>query len=124
MCYNGVQPYHTPTSHQANILKPIKDDYDYMYYMLEALDYTDYITGSTEPVLSQEKLSKVKVCVPPLAEQRSIADYLNMKCSEIDELITVKQLKIEALKEYKKSVIYEYVSGEKRVPRKQSVKVS
>lgn len=102
-------------SHQAHILKPKKDDYDYMYYMLEALDYSDYITGSAEPVLSQERLSKVKVCVPPFAEQKSIADFLNKKCSEIDELIVVKQQKIEALKEYKKSVIFEHVTGKKKV---------
>ena len=104
-------------SHQAHILKPKKDDYDYMYYMLEALDYSDYITGSAEPVLSQERLSKVKVCVPPLAEQKSIANYLNKKCSEIDELIVVKQQKIEALKEYRKSVIFEYVIGRRKVSR-------
>lgn len=51
--------------------------------------------------------------LPPLAEQQAIADYLDKKCGEIDELITIKQQKIESLKEYKKSVIYEYVTGKK-----------
>ena len=51
--------------------------------------------------------------IPPLAEQQAIADYLDKKCGEIDELITIKQQKIESLKEYKKSVIYEYVTGKK-----------
>ena len=51
----------------------------------------------------------------PLAEQQAIADYLDKKCGEIDELITIKQQKIESLKEYKKSVIYEYVTGKREV---------
>lgn len=48
-------------------------------------------------------------------EQQSIADYLDTKCNEIDNLISIKQQKIENLKEYKKSIIYEYVTGKKEV---------
>lgn len=102
-------------NNHAHILKPRKDNYDYMYLMLEALDYNDFITGSAQPKLSQENLSKVKVCVPPLAEQQAIADFLDEKCNEIDELIAIKQQKIEQLKEYKKSVIFEYVTGKKEI---------
>lgn len=102
-------------NNHAHILKPRKDNYDYMCLMLEALDYNDFITGSAQPKLSQENLSKVKVCVPPLTEQQAIADYLDEKCAEIDELIAIKQQKIEALKEYKKSVIFEYVTGKKEI---------
>jgi len=46
-----------------------------------------------------------------LEEQTSIASFLDKKCNEIDELITAKQKKIETLKEYKKSVIFEAVTG-------------
>lgn len=52
---------------------------------------------------------------PSLSEQQQIADYLDKKCAEIDELVAVKQQKIETLKEYKKSLIYEYVTGKKEV---------
>jgi type I restriction enzyme S subunit len=62
-----------------------------------------------------EKLKKFITLVPSLSEQRAIADYLDRKCAEIDELIAIKQQKIEALKEYKKSVIFEYVTGKKEV---------
>ena len=48
-------------------------------------------------------------------EQQSIASYLDSKCAEVDALIAIKQVKIEELKEYKKSVIYEYVTGKKEV---------
>lgn len=50
-------------------------------------------------------------------EQRAIADYLDKKCAEIDELIAIKQQKIEALKEYKKSVIFECVTGKKEIEK-------
>ena len=53
--------------------------------------------------------------LPPLSEQRAIADYLDAKCANIDRLITLKQEKIDSLKEYKKSLIYEYVTGKKQV---------
>jgi type I restriction enzyme S subunit len=52
---------------------------------------------------------------PPYAEQQEIATFLDTKCSEIDSLISIKEKKIEELKDYKKSLIYEYVTGKKRV---------
>lgn len=58
---------------------------------------------------------KVPLCIPTLEEQKQIADYLDKKCSEIDELIAVKQTKIEKLEQYKRSLIYEYVTGKKEV---------
>lgn len=65
--------------------------------------------------LRWNKISELAFLLPPLSEQRAIADYLDKKCAEIDELIAIKQQKIEALKEYKKSVIFEYVTGKKEV---------
>ena len=98
-------------NNHAHILKPKKDNYDYMAHSLEAANYRNYITGSAQPKLSQENLQAVKIPVPPLSEQQSIATYLDTKCSEIDSLIAIKQQKIETLKDYKKSVIYEAVTG-------------
>ena len=82
-----------------------------MAHALEAANYRNYITGSAQPKLSQENLQAVKIPVPPLSEQHAIATYLDTKCSEIDSLIAIKQQKIETLKGYKKSVIYEAVTG-------------
>ena len=53
--------------------------------------------------------------VPPLEEQREIADYLDTKISEIDTIIADKQKQIETIEEYKKSLIFEYVTGKKEV---------
>jgi type I restriction enzyme S subunit len=69
----------------------------------------------TRASLSQDLLKSLVVLLPPISEQQAIADYLDKKCGEIDELITIKQQKIESLKEYKKSVIYEYVTGKREV---------
>lgn len=53
---------------------------------------------------------------PPLDEQQQIADYLDSKCSEIDAIIADKKRQRDILAEYKKSLIYEYVTGKKEVP--------
>ena len=47
-----------------------------MAFLLETADYTNYITGSAQPKLSQEKLSSVKLPVPPIEEQKQIANKL------------------------------------------------
>lgn len=53
--------------------------------------------------------------VPPLDEQQGIADYLDNKCAEIEQIIADKKSQIETLDGYKKSLIYEYVTGKKEV---------
>lgn len=62
-----------------------------------------------------EDFGRITIPVPPIDEQQAIADFLDTKTKDIDQLITIKQKKIEELKEYKKSLIYEYVTGKKEV---------
>ena len=69
----------------------------------------------TRASLGQDLLKNLVVLLPTLSEQQQIASYLEEKCSEIDALTAIKQQKIEELKDYKKSVIYEYVTGKKEV---------
>lgn len=52
----------------------------------------------------------------PLKEQQQIADYLDKKCAEIDCIISEKKQQIETIEEYKKSLIFEYVTGKKEIP--------
>ena len=85
----------------------------YSYYQLSAFDWNPFITQTAIPSIVASDVIAAFICVPPLTEQRQIADYLDTKCAEIDSLIAIKQQKIEELKDYKKSVIYEYVSGKK-----------
>lgn len=70
---------------------------------------------STIQNIGADKYSVMPIIIPPLSEQQSIADYLDRKCSEIDELISIKQQKIEKLKDYKKSLIFECVTGKRKV---------
>lgn len=70
---------------------------------------------STIQNIGADKYSVMPIIAPPLSEQQSIANYLDQKCSEIDELISIKQQKIEKLKDYKKSLIFECVTGKRKV---------
>lgn len=54
--------------------------------------------------------------IPPIEEQTQIAYYLDLKCAEIDSVISDKKAQLETLEEYKKSLIYEYVTGKKEAP--------
>ena len=74
-----------------------------------------FSSGINYPSINSSSLNGISVITPPLQEQQAIADHLDRKCEEIDKLIAIKQEKIEQLKEYKKSVIFEYVTGKKRV---------
>lgn len=65
--------------------------------------------------ISAFEIGNILVLIPPLSIQKSIADFLDQKCSEIDKTISEKQQQLEVLSEYKKSLIYEYVTGKKEV---------
>ena len=65
--------------------------------------------------ITQKILKETSVIIPPLSEQKEIANYLDDKCTEIDAVIADKQKQLETLDEYKKSLIFEYVTGKKEV---------
>ena len=65
--------------------------------------------------ISASAIGNVRIALPPLEEQQQIANYLDKKCSEIDQAITHKEQVIEKFTEYKKSLIYECVTGKKEV---------
>ena len=95
----------------------IKSDWykQYLFYLLDGANLNRLNTSNAQPLITATKLKNVYVPIMGLEEQRTIASYLDTKCSEIDSLIDLKQAKIEELKEYKKSVIYEYVTGKKEI---------
>ena len=71
--------------------------------------------ATAQPSLSMETIRSINFVIPTKNEQQAISDYLDRKCAQIDKLITLKQQKIEKLQQYKKSLIYEYVTGKKEV---------
>ena len=65
--------------------------------------------------LNFSELSRMMLIEPSIVEQKAIAVFLDEKCSEIDATIAEKQKQLETLEEYKKSLIFEYVTGKKEV---------
>lgn len=85
----------------------------------EVLDLLEYI-HSTGITLSRLRLYpdsflSLYFIVPPITEQKEIADYLDTKCAEIDRLIAKKEQLVKELESYKKSLIYEVVTGKREV---------
>lgn len=88
----------------------------YFYYLSVLKDkIRDNAFFTTLPIINNTYLGQELIPFPPLSEQQAIADYLDQRCSEINELISIKQQKIEKLKEYKKSLIFECVTGKRKV---------
>lgn len=93
-----------------------KNNYDcrfYTYFIDIVIPFMDGKSAVAQ--LSALQLKPQIVCLPSNEEQQSIADYLDQKCGEIDKLISIKQQKIEKLKDYKKSLIFECVTGKRKV---------
>ena len=75
-----------------------------------------YAVGTRkDPNISQDIVARMKVLIPPLSEQKEIVDYLDAKCAEIDGLIAKKEHLVKELESYKKSLIYEVVTGKREV---------
>lgn len=72
------------------------------------------VGNSISPLYTKD-LMKIKVVCPPLDEQKEIANYLDAKCAEIDKLIAKKEQLVKELESYKKSLIYEVVTGKREV---------
>ena len=94
-------------------------DSRYLRYLLEFLVKQGYIdivcNKATIPHFTKDKLSCVPFCLCPTGEQEEIADYLDAKCAEIDKLIAKKEQLVKEMEGYKKSLIYEVVTGKREV---------
>ena len=93
-------------------------DKELLKYYLENLFSTVMDYGSAKTTVPSVRLPMIQnfqVCVPPLAEQEKMVEIIRKHASSIDKLIDIKEKKIEKLTDYKKSLIYEYVTGKKEV---------
>lgn len=92
---------------------------EYMhYYWISNVGYNNinvYQTGGNREGMSAEAIKNSPMIFLTLKEQQDIVDYLDEKCTKIDNLIASKEAIIEELQTYKKSLIYEYVTGKKEV---------
>lgn len=91
----------------------------FLFYSLQADYYQKQISLSwsfgTQQNIGMRVLEQLKIATPDTDEQQEIAAYLDTKCAEIDRIIEKKEQLIEELGSYKKSLIYEYVTGKKEV---------
>lgn len=101
------------------VKSPFLASSSFLFYWLNSLNefvQRDLcINGSTAPNLSAENVAQFFIYIPDITEQHEIADYLDAKCAEIDGLIEKKEHLLKELESYKKSLIYEVVTGKREV---------
>lgn len=96
---------------------------EYFHYLLHAYDIQKVFYNMGNGVrqgLNYSEFSKLMVVAPPVTEQTHIVEYLDNKCKEINDILTDKKNQLDILNEYKKSLIYEYVTGKKEVPNNEN----
>ena len=102
------------TNQQINSIVVNQDKYDpsFVYYLLKTK--TDVIqsvaNSATTPIVNKSTFASINVCVPPLSIQRAIANFLDRKTEQIDELIRIKERQIELLQEQRTALINQAVT--------------
>ncbi len=112
-------PIESTINPQLVVFKNIKCNKNFLIYYLQTNiirnQVENIVIGGTIPTMSQEKMKNMFIFIPPLHEQETIAKILDSKCAQIDSLITEKESLIADLTEYKKSLIFEVVTGKRSV---------
>ena len=114
-----IAPFDGLCSADMYPIETVNDSHYIMYAMLSK-DFLRQVKSVTEnrvkmPKINQEELADIRIHLPSIADQHRIADFLDKKCAEIDSILETKQKQLETLAEYRKSLIYEYVTGKKEV---------
>ena len=111
-----ISPAYTILHADNNKMLP---EYAEMFFLM--MSYLDVFNAlgscGVRSSINNAELMKIPVPVPPLAEQQQIADYLDEKCKNLDNRVQKRREQLEWLKEYKKSLIFDYVTGKKRVEK-------
>lgn len=119
----GISEYRGVVSPSYNVYRQRSNNFAsrYLDHLLRApmlvQEYASLSTGirASRLRLYPKDFFNIMFPVPPLEEQQAILDALNSKLSAVDRLIAIKQAKIEKLEQYKRSLIYEYVTGKREV---------
>lgn len=107
-------------SSELFVFTPTKANTKWLFYFLQNTMFKELAKASMTGTGGLKRVSplfvySLSLALPKTEDQEKISYYLDKKCAEIDNLISIKQSKIDELKEYKKSLIYEYVTGKKEV---------
>lgn len=115
---------HTGSISSAYVmLVPQKEAGEHRYYkwLFKSASYVNALQSTSNLIRDGQAMRysnfiQIIIPFPPLEERMAIADYLENKCIELDVIISDKKKQLEILADYKKSLIYEYVTGKKEVP--------
>lgn len=103
-------------NNHAHILKPRwEGDNTFFVTLLESQDFSLFVTGAAQPKLTMENLGRFKLAVPRLAEQKEIAAFIQEKDAEFRPLFAQIERQIETLVNYRKSLIHECITGQRRI---------
>ena len=117
-CVGVIKDYGLTSPAYSQFILNEKADTNYYYYYYLSLDFTKellHLAKNQRHSLNEEQFGAIKAIVPPIDEQKTIAEYLDKKCAKIDACIEEKKQQISVLETYKKSIIFEYVTGKKEV---------
>ena len=123
--FQGGLEYSTKSGSISSAYVMLIPNLTYVYprfyrWLFKSMGYINALQSTSNMVrdgqaMRYSNFAQVSLYQVPINEQKDIADYLDKKCEEIDKILLVKQSKIKSLQEYKKSIIYEYVTGKKEV---------
>ena len=114
-------PVANTTSHVGKITVSNQYNARYVFYVLSSVvgyrQFWEYASSkTTRPELAMDEIKQIYITLPrDLNEQTVIVNYLDKTCEMLNRLIAIKQKKIEELEQYKKTIIYEYITGKKEV---------
>ena len=118
----GVSQYDGSVSLINTVLQPLSNMipgyYNWLFHTVEFADeFYKWGHGIVNDLWTTgwQEMKNIKIIIPSLQEQQKIADYLDKKCAEIESIIADKKHQLEVVENYKKSLIYEYVTGKKEV---------
>lgn len=104
------------TDHAVVTIPSTNETNNHLFYLLTCMNLNQYASETTaQPGLSVSLIQNIKTILTPLSEQTAIAAYLDSKCAAIDDVIAEKEELIGELENYKKSLIFEVVTGKRRV---------
>ena len=111
----------SPAYHVYQVIENEKVDGRYANYMFRscmvpAYELCSHGVGTIQRNISADEFGYELIPLPPIDEQQRIADYLDERCMAIDSIIEVRTKQLERLEDYRKALIYAYVTGKKEVP--------
>ena len=119
----GISPFDGSVSLINTVLAPLdKMNPEYYNWLFHTSEFADEFYKWGHGIVDDlwttgwQEMKRIIIPYPPLVEQETIAAYLNEKCSEIDFILARRQEQLDILSDYKRSMIYEYVTGKKEVP--------